>query len=239
MAISIVFAITFHNGCCTAFSTNKPQRKNTSHNLHLILPQQMSKAIKEAVVKPAKVGMCSAIMLSSILLSPPNFASESLFLPPVVHAAVPIEQDIGADARIVGTKAITRNLNRDLRLDIESFHDPKVQGVTIYLSRQSTRTASISCAVTGKIKVAPDILAGEDDVNNGELVYRKVFVNERRANFVPLAPTYVVVQRFYDAVEHVIIYDAYHLRSYTYDGVYKDEIPSSVCTLPLPVDALK
>jgi len=119
-------------------------------------------------------------------------------------------------------------------LVIESFDDPKVQGVTLYISsfqRPITEKlqkgffsdpsfSSVSCARTGPIKVA-------DNINltpSGE----EVFQESRSLLFKSLR-----VQRVYDKEKNTAVYVSYNTRIDKSEDGNKSRFKSSLCALNL------
>lgn len=215
---------------CRAFSM---KQSNVLHSFK----KSATLFVSRATLQPVKIGLCASIFLTTSTMGPPT---DHYFVPPSALAATVLDNSIGTDVRTVGIKDLQTKYylakSTTKQLKIKSFHDPKVQGVTLYLSGQNPDTTSISCAQTKKnIEVSRMILAGSfDDTDNdrhGEIVYREAY--KRKRAFAPPRTTYFVVRRFYDSAEHVLIYDSYHLRYYTYDGNPRSEIASSICTVPL------
>ena len=122
-------------------------------------------------------------------------------------------------------------------LEIESFDDPKVQGVTLYISNfqrpiterlsaknflQDPSTASVACAKTvpGPIRVADNIETGK----GGE----EVFEESKSLLFKTLR-----VQRIYDQEKNTVVYVSFNTRLDKNDDSNKSRFKSSICAVAL------
>ena len=119
-------------------------------------------------------------------------------------------------------------------LQIESFEDPKIKGVTLYISnfqRPLTERltsnfladpsyASVACARTGPVSVASNIGMGK----GGE----EVFEESRSLLFKTLR-----VQRVFDAEKKTAIYVSYNTRLDKGDDSNKSRFKSSLCAVSL------
>jgi CreA protein len=119
-------------------------------------------------------------------------------------------------------------------LQIESFDDPKVKGVTLYISTfQKPITermgkgfftdpayASVGCAKTGPVSIADNIVTG----SQGE----EVFEESRSLLFKTLR-----VQRIYDVDKHTVVYVSFNTRFDKGDDSNKSRFKSSLCAVNL------
>lgn len=119
-------------------------------------------------------------------------------------------------------------------LQIESFDDPKVKGVTLYISTfQKPITermgkgfftdpayASVGCAKTGAVSVADNIVKG----SQGE----EVFEESRSLLFKTLR-----VQRIYDVDKKTVVYVSFNTRFDKGDDSNKSRFKSSLCAVNL------
>lgn len=119
-------------------------------------------------------------------------------------------------------------------LQIESFEDPKVKGVTLYISNfqrplterlttsflQDPSYASVACAKTGPISVADNIATG--------LGGEEVFEESKSLLFKTLR-----VQRVYDAEKKTVVYVTYNTRLDKNDDSNKSRFKSSLCAVNL------
>lgn len=136
-----------------------------------------------------------------------------------------------------------RMIGPDNKIEIESFDDDSVPGVTCYLSRAKTgglkgavgiaedrANASLSCHQTGPIAVNEKIAAGKED---GENVFKK------RTSLVFKS---MQVTRFFDKKHNTLVYMVYSDRvlsgspnnSISAVPVRPWETPSAPVPLPLP-----
>ncbi len=110
------------------------------------------------------------------------------------------------------------------KIVIDSFNDPKVQGVTCYIARaqtggvkgglgvaEDTSDASISCRQVGPIKILSEFKDGES-----------VFDEHRSLMFKKLQ-----VVRFFDREHNVLVYVAYS------DRVIEGSPKNSISTVPI------
>jgi CreA protein len=138
-----------------------------------------------------------------------------------------------ADSKIVGSFSGSGLFFKDT-LQVESFDDPKVQGVKLYVSNfilpinerlSSTKnlfsdpsSASLTCAKTGPIKIADTIVKG----TGGE----QVFEESKSLLFKSLK-----VQRVYDEEDKTLIYVSYNTRLDKNDDSNKSRFKSSLCAI--------
>ena len=131
----------------------------------------------------------------------------------------------GAQAEMIGeVDTAFRWLGKDDRVVIEAYDDPKVQGVTCFVSRARTggmkgtvglaedrAEASIACRQVGPIVFKETLKEGE-----------RVFDERRSLVFKSLQ-----VVRFFDAQRRVLVYVAYS------DRVITGSPKNSISTVPL------
>ena len=136
-------------------------------------------------------------------------------------------------ARIVGAIQGSGLVFKDT-LQIESFEDPKVRGVTLYISnfqRPLTERltsnfladpsyAAVACAKTGSVSIADNIAKGKA----GE----QVFDESRSLFFKTLR-----VQRIYDEEKNTVVYVSYSTRIDKNDDSNKSRFKSSLCAVNL------
>ena len=136
-------------------------------------------------------------------------------------------------ARVVGSIQGSGLVFKDT-LQIESFEDPKVKGVTLYVSnfqRPLTERltsnfladpsyASVACAKTGPVAIADNIGKGK----GGE----QVFDESRSLFFKTLR-----VQRLYDEDTNTVVYVSYSTRLDKGDDTNKSRFKSSLCAVNL------
>jgi catabolite regulation protein CreA len=119
-------------------------------------------------------------------------------------------------------------------LQIERFEDPKVKGITLYISNferplteklagnffNDPSSASVGCAKTGPISIADNIAKGK----GGE----EVFEESRSLLFKTLR-----VQRIYDEEEKAMVYVSFNTRLDKNDDANKSRFTSSICAVGL------
>ena len=132
----------------------------------------------------------------------------------LVNTASPILPggEAHAESRLVGEIAGSGIVFKDT-LNVESFNDPKVKGVTLYISNfqrplnerlskdffNDPSYASVACARTGPISIADNI----NKSKQGE----EVFEENRSLLFKQLK-----VQRIYDVEKNTVIYASFNTR---------------------------
>jgi CreA protein len=135
-----------------------------------------------------------------------------LALLPLLAAAPPAVAEETKQIGHVNTALTNLGLTRSHRVVVERFTDPKVQGVSCYISQARTggltgmvglaedpSRFSLSCAATGPVQVAEGARRGE----RGELVYESdtsLFFKETR------------VHRFLDEERGAVVYLAWSTR---------------------------
>jgi catabolite regulation protein CreA len=119
-------------------------------------------------------------------------------------------------------------------LSIERFDDPKVKGVTLYISNfdrpiteklggnffNDPSSSSVACAKTGPVAIADNIAKG----TGGE----EVFKESRSIMFKDLR-----VQRIYDEEKKAVIYVSFNTRLDKSDDSNKSRFKSSLCAVAL------
>ena len=123
---------------------------------------------------------------------------------------------------------------RTIPQNIESFDDPKVKGVTLYISNfqrplnerlkkdffTDPSFASVTCVRSGPISVADNI--------NKEKGGEEVFEEKRSLLFKQLK-----VQRVYDVEKNTVIYASFNTRLDKGSDDNKSRFKSSICALSL------
>ena len=147
----------------------------------------------------------------------------SLFLP---HANAEMSTTIG---EISGYGIVFRDT-----LTVERFTDPKIEGITLYVSNfqrplaerlqkdffSDPSVASVGCAKTGPVKMSPSIAKGK----GGE----EVFEEAKSLLFKTLR-----VQRLYDEETNTVVYVSFNTRLDKSEDGNKSRFKSSVCAVNL------
>ncbi|CAJ1949011.1 unnamed protein product [Cylindrotheca closterium] len=119
-------------------------------------------------------------------------------------------------------------------LQIERFEDPKVKGVTLYISTfqrpiteklnkgffNDPSTASVACAKTGKVSIADNI--------NKSISGEEVFKESRSLLFKNLR-----VERIFDTDTNTVVYVSFNTRLDKNDDNNKSRFASSLCAVNL------
>lgn len=119
-------------------------------------------------------------------------------------------------------------------LQIERFEDPKVKGVTLYISNfqrpvteklnkgffNDPSSASVACTKTGKVAIADNI--------NKSTAGEEVFKESRSLLFKSLK-----VQRIYDEETNTMVYVSYNTRLDKSDDSNKSRFASALCAINL------
>mmetsp|Transcript_13814 Transcript_13814/g.16779 ORF Transcript_13814/g.16779 Transcript_13814/m.16779 type:complete len:207 (+) Transcript_13814:50-670(+) len=138
-----------------------------------------------------------------------------------------------AESRLVGEIAGSGIVFKDT-LNVESFDDPKVKGVSLYISNferplnerlkkdffNDPSFASVACAKTGPVSVADNIAIGKQ----GE----EVFEENKSLLFKQLK-----VQRIYDKEKNTVIYVSFNTRLDKNSDDNKSRFKSSTCAVNL------
>mmetsp|Transcript_8048 Transcript_8048/g.10311 ORF Transcript_8048/g.10311 Transcript_8048/m.10311 type:complete len:240 (+) Transcript_8048:69-788(+) len=165
-----------------------------------------------------------------------NFLQKSAILPIVLASSLMFQQPTVALAD--GSRTIAEISGSGLvfkdTLVVESFDDPKVQGVTLYISNfqrplaeriqkgffEDPSSAAVGCAKTGKVKIADNI----DKSKSGE----EVFEESKSLFFKTLR-----VQRIYDQEKNTMVYVSFNTRINKGDDDNKSRFKSSLCAVNL------
>lgn len=204
-----------HDGPTACLARKVSDGNGLSSRLSPNLPHKdLAPKLKAALVSnPLKTVGAVALSLSLLLSNPLVSVAES--------------------SRVVGQLQGSGLVFKDT-LEIESFDDPKVQGVTLYISNfqrpiterltsnflQDPSTSSVACAKTGKVKIADNIAMGK----NGE----EVFEENKSLLFKTLR-----VQRVYDKEKNTVVYVSFNTRLDKSDDSNKSRFKSSVCAVAL------
>ncbi len=196
-------------------------------NDSLIAPEEQSSLQRSEVKKSNQIfTSCFGVLCGLITsMAPLNFPLMSE-ISTVANAA---------DSKVVGSFSGSGLFFKDT-LQVESFDDPKVQGVKLYVSNfilplnerlssaknllSDPTSASLTCAKTGRIKIADTIVKG----TGGE----QVFEESKSMLFKSLK-----VQRVYDEEDKTLIYVSYNTRLDKNDDSNKSRFKSSICAIGL------
>eukprot|EP00567_Pseudictyota_dubia_P008424 CAMPEP_0197439356 /NCGR_PEP_ID=MMETSP1175-20131217/6118_1 /TAXON_ID=1003142 /ORGANISM="Triceratium dubium, Strain CCMP147" /LENGTH=230 /DNA_ID=CAMNT_0042969259 /DNA_START=152 /DNA_END=844 /DNA_ORIENTATION=+ len=151
----------------------------------------------------------------------------------VSPAVTPSQVAVAAESRVVGEIAGSGIVFKDT-LTVESFGDPKVKGVTLYISSfqrplaeriqkdffSDPGFASVGCAKTGEIQIADNIAIGK----GGE----EVFEESKSLLFKTLR-----VQRIYDKEKNTVVYISFNTRLDKNSDTNKSRFKSSTCAVNL------
>jgi catabolite regulation protein CreA len=165
--------------------------------------------------------------LTALILSTASVTTNSFLLLPRPAFAY--------DSRVIGEISGSGFIFKDT-LEVESFDDPKVKGVTLYISNfqrplaekiskgdffSDPSYASVSCAKTGsKIQIADNI----NTSRKGE----EVFEESKSLLFKTLR-----VQRIYDQEKNTVVYVSFNTRLDKSSDANKSRFKSSICAVPL------
>jgi len=140
---------------------------------------------------------------------------------------------LASESRVIGEIKGSGLIFKDT-LTIESFEDPKVRGVRLYISTfqrplaerlskdffSDPSYASVSCAKTGPVQIADNIAMGKE----GE----EVFEESRSLLFKTLR-----VQRVYDKETNTMVYVSFNTRFDKSEDTNKSRFKSSICAVNL------
>lgn len=228
-AIVVAFIVcSVSSFCPVVVDTRIVSQQGRHHHHHVPLTRvaftkddDRTNDIKNSMVKnipkpmeALKILAAGGLLVGSLLLSNP--------LPAVADGS-----------RVVGQLQGSGLVFKDT-LQIESFDDPKIKGVTLYISnfnRPLTERltsnfladpsyASVACARTGPVVVADNIVKGP----KGE----EVFEESRSILFKTLR-----VQRVFDESKKTAIYVSYNTRFDKNDDTNKSRFKSSLCAVSL------
>lgn len=162
-----------------------------------------------------------------------SFVLLSSSLSPLIPGGNALAAGGGGGSRQIGEIAASGIFFKD-KLTVESFDDPKVQGVTLYISNferplnerlqkdffSDPSQASVGCAKTGPIRVADNIALGKQ----GE----EVFEENKSLLFKQLR-----VQRLYDKERNTVVYISFNTRLDKSSDDNKSRFKSSTCAVNL------
>ncbi|KAL7479355.1 hypothetical protein ACHAW6_005089 [Cyclotella cf. meneghiniana] len=197
-----------------------PQAPSPRSNFRHGVSQQLAMALpdKNQVLTSRRAALSSFLASTAAILA-------STVAPPQASAA-----ESRTIAQISGSGLVFKDT-----LVVESFDDPKVKGVTLYVSnfeRPLTERlqkdfftepsyASVTCVRNGKeIEVADNI----DKTDKGE----PVFEEKRSLLFKELR-----VQRIYDAEKNTVVYVSFNTRLDKNSDTNKSRFKSSICAVSL------
>lgn len=165
--------------------------------------------------------------------------------------ACQLAHNAGANSHEVACFSTSGLIFKDT-LKLYSLTDPKVEGVTIYLTDSEYNTidkvanffsdpsnASITCVQTGPITIHKDAKLGSE----GEDIYeesRNMFFKVRNwysnifLYLIKFFPQQIRIRRVIDKQSNTLVYIAYTTRISTQSDSNKSRFRSSVCALPLP-----
>mmetsp|Transcript_33415 Transcript_33415/g.40470 ORF Transcript_33415/g.40470 Transcript_33415/m.40470 type:complete len:242 (+) Transcript_33415:67-792(+) len=159
------------------------------------------------------------------------FLAASLTLGCVLSLNTPV--NAFDSSRVIGEIQGSGLVFKDTLL-VESFDDPKVQGVSLYITNfqrplaeriqkgffTDPSAAALGCAKTGPVKIADNIAMGKQ----GE----EVFEESKSLLFKTLR-----VQRIYDKEKGTVVYVTYNTRLNKNDDTNKSRFKSGVCAVSL------
>lgn len=162
-----------------------------------------------------------------------SFATCFALVGPAVLTTAPQAANAAAEARVVGQLKGSGLVFKDI-LQVESIDDPKVKGVTLYISNfqrplterltsnflTDPSAAGLTCAKTGKIAIADNIAKGP----GGE----EVFEESKSLLFKTLR-----VQRIYDEEKNTVVYVVFNTRLDKSDDSNRSRFKSNLCAVSL------
>jgi catabolite regulation protein CreA len=186
---------------------------------------------------PKTISLPTAVLSTALLLgtviSPPTVVDSMNHRNLFFSSWVPPAN--AAESKVIGSLKGSGLVFKDT-LQIERFDDPKVQGVTLYISNfdrpiteklsggnffNDPSYASVACARTGNtVSIADNIAKGPQ----GE----EVFEESRSLLFKTLR-----VQRVYDEEKKTVVYVSYNTRLDKNDDSNKSRFKSSLCAVNL------
>jgi catabolite regulation protein CreA len=186
-----------------------------ANSLGFSFPEVNVKALAKDISKKATATALSALLLSNTLS-------------PILPGG-----EAAAESRLVGEIAGSGIVFKDT-LNIESFDDPKVKGVTLYISNfqrplnerlkkdffNDPSFASVTCVRTGPVSIADNI----NKSKGGE----EVFEENRSLLFKQLK-----VQRIFDEEKNSVVYASFNTRLDKNSDDNKSRFKSSVCAVNL------
>jgi CreA protein len=214
-------------------SSSLTATRNHNHNhpngSPLLLAVQRVQQQMQRVQQQMAQGLATAALATATLATPISVLALALAL---VLALEPAPA-LAVESKIIGQLQGSGLVFKDT-LQIESFDDPKVKGVTLYISTfQKPLTerlgsnfftdpayASVGCAKTGAVAVADNIVTG--------LAGEEVFEESRSLLFKTLR-----VQRIYDVDKKTVVYVSFNTRLDKGDDTNKSRFKSSLCAVSL------
>jgi CreA protein len=212
----LVAALADSTNAFSVVGSNAPVATRTSTMSLQAKPNQK----EEPLIQKSFANVFGSMILTASLVFGTTFATA---IPPA-HAD---------GSKVVGELKGSGLLFKDT-LKIERFDDPKVKGVTLYISNfdrpvteklsggffNDPSYASVGCAKTGPIAIANNIAKG----NQGE----EVFEESRSLLFKTLR-----VQRIYDVEKNTVVYVSFNTRLDKGEDSNKSRFKSSLCAVSL------
>jgi catabolite regulation protein CreA len=209
-------------------NNNSNNQSEYSKQLHQLGPVHFPQTIS------LPKAILSAALLLGTVFSPSMVVDNTNQHYPFFLTHVP-PANAAAESKVIGSLKGSGLVFKDT-LQIERFDDPKVQGVTLYISNfdrpiteklsggnffNDPSYASVACARTGNtISMADNIAKGPQ----GE----EVFEESRSLLFKTLR-----VQRVYDEEKKTVVYVSYNTRLDKNDDSNKSRFKSSLCAVSL------
>jgi len=161
------------------------------------------------------------------------FAASFIVLSNFFSLLIATQPAFAAESRQIGEIRGSGLVFKDT-LNIEAFEDPKVRGVTLYISNfqrplterlqkdffSDPSQAALGCAKTGEVSIADNIAVGK----GGE----EVFEEKKSLLFKELK-----VQRIYDQDKNTMVYVSFNTRLDKNDDTNKSRFKSSICAVNL------
>eukprot|EP00977_Amphora_coffeiformis_P003045 scaffold575_cov186-Amphora_coffeaeformis.AAC.12 len=136
--------------------------------------------------------------------------------------------------QVIGQVRYETNWPRQSKvLNLYKFSDPKIHGLTMYLSYQDPTAMSLTGQAikdnnnNGGARLAPGISL--EDLKNEEIVFRAC----KKMEGLAFRERYLQVRRFYDEENQNLVYVASSNRRFTIDGTFYSRIISSTFAVPL------
>lgn len=177
-------------------------------------------------------------------------------LPVPPGQAVPKEQEaleLQYPSKLIGTVRAKRRFGSTKELGLRYFSDPKIKGLTLYISYHEPGAMSLACQAETKTGArlsdgftVQDLISfpatqqskrqsnrkikNFPEVQEGEIIFR---ATRDLHSLFPRALQYVTVRRFYDEEHGNLVFVASSPRTYTIDGTSYSRISNSICVVPL------
>ena len=221
--------------CCYSLSallsnngnSNEGNKSNNNNNKSSVaLPSILATWQHKAATTIATGLLCGGAALNALLFVLPP--------PPAAHAAEALSL---SSSRVVGQIAGSGIVFKDT-LQVESFADPKVRGVTLYISNfqrpiterfssaknffSDPSSAAVACARTSKNKI--EIADNINKSPQGE----EVFQESKSLLFKSLR-----VQRIYDEETNTVVYVSFNTRLDKNEDDNKSRFQNSLCAVNL------